>query len=262
MKKTITFLIALLVMITIIQSTAVSEEVDSSSYFIEINEENGKITIKETISIKGETNETVSFWIQNGATEYRMEKITGTELTEIISQNSNIHSYNISSPNITKDTQITVTLTYKLPQQTEDFQKRLLFNNTEQISVKWNDEKIYTAKDLGNNSYFDLTLYNVAETPLTWYIIGFIVLLIILLGVTTVYSFKKQKLTKKKDMSSGSEEFLSTKKTLLMELLKDLEKQHRAEKISDDTYNKIKEQYKQEAVDTMKKQENFKSEVK
>jgi len=72
----------------------------------------------------------------------------------------------------------------------------------------------------------------------------------------------KQKSTKKKDMSSGSEEFLSTKKTLLMELLKDLEKQYRAKKISDDTYHKIKEQYKQEAVDTMKKLENFNSEVK
>jgi hypothetical protein len=188
-------------------------------------------------------------------------KSTGTELT-IINQNNNVYYYNISSANVTKDTQITVTLTYKLPEKTEDFQKRLLFNNTAQLSVKWNDEEIYSAKDLRTNSYFDLTLYEVAESPLTWYIIGFIVLLIILLGVTTVYSFKKQKSTKKKDMASGSEEFLSTKKTLLMELLKDLEKQHRAKKISDDTYNKIKEQYKQEAVDTMKKLENFKSEVK
>ena len=38
-----------------------------------------------------------------------------------------------------------------------------------------------------------------------------------------------------------------------MSLLKDLEKQYRAKEISDDTYHKIKEQYKQEAVETMKK---------
>jgi ribosome recycling factor len=38
-----------------------------------------------------------------------------------------------------------------------------------------------------------------------------------------------------------------------MSLLKDLEKQYRAKEISDDTYHKLKEQYKQETVETMKK---------
>ena len=260
MKKTITVLISILVLFPIFQATAVSQEIDSSSYLIEIEGVNGKITVKESISLTGETNETVSFWIQNGATDYSIES-TGIELTKI-DQNNNVYSYNISSPNVTMDMQITVTLNYNLPEQTEGFQKKLLFNNTAQISVKWNDKEIYSAKNLGNNSYFDLTLYDIAETPLTWYIIGFIVLLIILLGVTTLYSFKKQKLTKKRDTSGGSEELLNTKKTLLMELLKDIEKQHRSKKISDNTYHKLKEQYKQEAVDTMKKLEDFESEIK
>ena len=47
-----------------------------------------------------------------------------------------------------------------------------------------------------------------------------------------------------------------------MSLLKDIEKQHRAKKISDDTYNKIKEHYKNEAVDAMRRLEDFESEVK
>jgi len=47
-----------------------------------------------------------------------------------------------------------------------------------------------------------------------------------------------------------------------MEILKDIEKQHRAKQISDDTYHKLKEQYKHEAVDAMKKLEDVKSKVK
>ena len=47
-----------------------------------------------------------------------------------------------------------------------------------------------------------------------------------------------------------------------MEVLKDIEKQHRAKKISDDTYNKLKDQYKQDAVEAMKQLEDIKSKVK
>ena len=47
-----------------------------------------------------------------------------------------------------------------------------------------------------------------------------------------------------------------------MQLLKDIEKRHRAKKISDDTYHKLKDHYKNEAVETMKKMEDIKSEVK
>ena len=43
-----------------------------------------------------------------------------------------------------------------------------------------------------------------------------------------------------------------------MSLLKDIEKQHRANQISDDTYHKLKDRYKQEAVEAMKKLEDMK----
>ena len=35
-------------------------------------------------------------------------------------------------------------------------------------------------------------------------------------------------------------------------MLKELEKQHRAQTISDETYTKLKDEYKQQAVDVMK----------
>ncbi|GAI57367.1 unnamed protein product, partial [marine sediment metagenome] len=56
-----------------------------------------------------------------------------TELTKT-GQTNNVHTYTISSPDVTKDSPITVTLSYKLPEQTESFQKKLLLNNTEEIS--------------------------------------------------------------------------------------------------------------------------------
>jgi hypothetical protein len=41
-------------------------------------------------------------------------------------------------------------------------------------------------------------------------------------------------------------------------LLKDLEKQYRAHSISDETYSKIKDEYKQHTVDAMKKLDDLK----
>jgi hypothetical protein len=73
-----------------------------------------------------------------------------------------------------------------------------------------------------------------------------------------VYVFRRQK-PRAVEKGIESEELLNTKKALLMSLLKDLEKQHRSKQISDDTYNKIKEQYKQQAVEAMKKIEDMKS---
>jgi len=261
MKKIITLIITTILLLTILPATTAKQEVESTKYSIEINTENGKITVKESIYLKVETDDTVRFWIQNGATDINI-KSGEIKLTKIDQNNNNIHIYTISSPNVTMDSQITVTLSYNLPGQTESFQKKMLLNNTKAISVKLDGEELYTATNLRNNSYFDLKLYDVAQTPLTWYIISFIVLLIILLGVIAIYSFKKQKPMKKGDTSIGSEEFLNTKKTLLMSLLKDIEKQHRSKKISDDTYHKLKEQYKQEAVNTMKRLEDTKSKVK
>jgi hypothetical protein len=49
-----------------------------------------------------------------------------------------------------------------------------------------------------------------------------------------------------------SEELLTLRKTILLNALKDVEKQHRAKTVSDDTYNKLKDELKQQAVGVMK----------
>jgi len=45
---------------------------------------------------------------------------------------------------------------------------------------------------------------------------------------------------------------------LLLSILKDIEKKHRSKDISDETYHKLKDEYKQQAVEVMKKIEDKK----
>jgi predicted membrane protein len=82
------------------------------------------------------------------------------------------------------------------------------------------------------------------------------VIVIIVLALLLMLLKKKRSKTKKAVVES--EETLTIKKTLLLSLLKDLEKQYRGKAISDDTYNKIKDEYKQQTVDTMKKLDDLK----
>ena len=99
------------------------------------------------------------------------------------------------------------------------------------------------------------------ESLYIYYIL--IAILLIVIIVIFIYNLRLRKKPKTKEIISTTEEVLTTKKSLLMSLLKDLEKQYRAKDISDDTYHKIKEQYKQEAVETMRKLDDIsKSKVK
>lgn len=259
MKKIITIIIAISFLV-ILSTSITTQGAESTDYSIYIKTENDKITVEESISLTAETDEVLEFWVQNGARDFKLE-CNDIQL-KYIDYNSSTYYYKITTTNVTSEKLINVKLKYNFLSNTENFQKKILFNNTGEISVKFEDKEIYKSRNLKNGSYFDLKLYELEEGPLTWYIIGFIILLIILLGVTSVYSFKKQKPGRKTDESGGSEEFLSTKKALLLSVLKEIEKQHRSKKISDNTYNKLKDQYKQEAVNAMKKLEEIESKVK
>ena len=157
--------------------------------------------------------------------------------------------------------QPSIEITYTLDKNIKNFQKDLL-RNTSAIEITFNDNILHAGSNLATGSSLELLLYQPTETPLSIYLIIGILLVVILLAVVTSYMLRRQRVTKIKKIASESEELLTTKKGLLMELLKELEKQHRANQISDDTYHKLKEQYKQETVEAMKHLEDMKSEVK
>ena len=228
--------------------------------------ESNSILVEEVLTIDDPSNENITFWIQSEATDINITFNGNTIEYEAISDNT--YSCNMSGLDFTKYTPINVT--YSLIKDVSKFRKTLMYNTTS-ISIEFDGKEIYAGGNLPSGSFLIVALQGettetktettTIEKAPTWYYI-ILIILIILVILSFIFPSKKQKTTKKKETTTGSEELLNTKKTLLMELLKDIEKQHRAKQISDDTYHKLKEQYKQEAVDAMKKLEDMKSKVK
>jgi hypothetical protein len=261
MKKTLAITIAIAIMVLAFSTnTLYANEISTDTHQIQITTNDNQISIKETIKIQGNSNEnyeTITFWIQNGAKNIKIN-INNTQIAYTASNNE--YTCNISSMNIKQNTLLTVILNYNLEKQDENFFEKQIMRNTTKISITIDGENKLTAEDTIMGSSFTFQIDEISEeNQITLYLAILIILLIILLAVLMTYKSKKQQKTKTKDTLGASEELLSTKKTLLMTLLKDIEKQHRANKISDDTYHKLKEQYKHEAVEAMKKLEDMKS---
>lgn len=233
-------------------------DISAKTHNIAITTGDNVLTVTETITINGSSNQTykiIEFWVQNEAQNINV--IIGPNEVPSNYIGNNTYVCNISSYNIEMTTSVQVKLTYTLSKDIKNFEKTII-SNTASISVEFDKNNLYAGEKLLAGASFSLLLYKPTETPISWYIIISISLLIILLVVSTAYLFRKQKLSKVKETAGESEELLNTKKLLLMSILKDIEKQHRAKQISDDTYNKLKDIYKQQAVETMKKLEDTK----
>ncbi|RLF37071.1 MAG: hypothetical protein DRN08_00220 [Thermoplasmata archaeon] len=226
---------------------------------VEINPYDNRIIVEESIKIKsqGQGNEnytSIRFWIQQDADDVKILAVGANKyLTPTIS--GNIYEINLTEINTTLSSGevLDVTVSYNLPATNTNFEKKL-FYDTVFFSVTFNNRELCRGEDLSSNSYYKFTLYRPYEVPMEITYIIIIVLLIIILIVSTLYLLKKQR-TRLRRTEAESEELLTTKKTLLLSILKDIEKQHRSKKISDETYSKLREEYKQQAVDVIKKLE-------
>ena len=234
------------------------DELNAETHNIVINTDDNVLTVKETITIDGESNQTydiIKFWVQSEA--QNIDVIISNNQVSSTPIGNNTYACNISSFNIRMNSEIQAEISYTLSKDIKNFKKTII-RNTSTLTVEFDKNIILGEENLKSDTYFSLQLYKPTETPISWYIIISISLLIILLVVSTAYLFRKQKLSKVKEIAGESEELLNTKKLLLMSILKDIEKQHRAKQVSDDTYNKLKDIYKQQAVETMKKLEDMK----
>ena len=234
------------------------QEINTDTYNIEITTNDDSISAVESLTADTDSNDTIMFWIQEFPTDLKI-LIDGNEIEyyNTIIMGDNIYFCNISELNITPDTIISVT--YKLDKDIDEIEKILQYN-TSSLTITFDDEEIYTGTALTAGGSIKVALQKETQEPATtetvetiptWIYIIIIVLVILLLA-SFIRPAKKQKTPKKKEAKVESEELLNTKKALLLEVLKDIEKQHRAEKISDDTYHKLRDQYKQEAVETMR----------
>jgi len=265
-KKIATIFIAVVMMVVGLAIMANGQDINTSTYVINIaTNEDDSFSVTESLTVDVTSSNTLVFWIQDGATNVSI--LINSETIEPESIVGNSYSCNTSGLDIAS-----IQVTYILDESTSGFVKTFQYNTTS-ITISFDGREIYTGSSITAGSSLNVTLQKPVtsvktetftttkyEVP-TWYYL-IIVVLIILVLLSFVFPSKKQKTTKKKETTTGSEELLSTKKTLLMEILKDIEKQHRAKQISDDTYHKLKEQYKQEAVEAMKKLEDVKSKVK
>ena len=261
MRKVIIYLVVCITVAATLFAMASEENVDTIEHEITITTQNEFLFVNEVLTIQGSTNEsyeTLTVWVQNDANN--VDILVNSNTPSSITENGSEYICNISSLGITEEDSTQVKISYELDKNVE-FTKKVV-RSTNSTSVIFDQEEIYTATNLAPGSSFNLQLYKPTEQTLNWFYTVLILLLLVLVVVLVAYAFRKQKSTKIKQTASETEELLSTKKTLLMSLLKDIEKQHRAKQISDDTYHKLKERYKQETVETMKQLEDINSKVK
>jgi hypothetical protein len=230
---------------------------------------NKGLQVDETIDVTNTGSENVTslrFWIQSNTEQIpRIIVIpSGKELIPIVT--GNVRTCNLSEINLSiiPDATSTIQLTYFLPTSEQTFVKTLLYNTTifsvayTEGDTTWNlfqGEHLRYGSDV--NNVLQIRLYKPTEAPLNITVLLIVFIAVIVALALLLLLLKKQR-SKTKKAVVESEETLSTKKTLLLSLLKDLEKQYRAQSISDETYNKIKDEYKQHAVDVMKKLDDLK----
>jgi hypothetical protein len=261
MKK---LLIIILMVSLILLPNCIAKTEDSikiKKYDINIITNNKGIYIEENINIIGYSNTSyneIFIWINDNAEDLKI--IFFNNEIEATPIGNNNYSIDISSFNISQNTSINIEVKYFNTKNVNDFSK-ILFYNTDIIDIEFNEEKIFTGFDLSVNSNILISLYKPSEAPISSYLFIGIFLIVLLSLMSTYYIFRKKKYSKIKNISGESKELLSTKKLLLMSNLKQLEKEYRSKKISDDTYNKLRDHYKKEAVDSMKKLEDIESEV-
>jgi hypothetical protein len=226
-----------------------------------ITTQNERLFIEENINLKVNSNEiykTVNFWISSNAKQVKF-LFNNYEIDTVIISDNN-YTVNISSFNISQNSIINFKLQYYYDKSINEFEKYSIYNISF-LELNFDKDKIFSGYDISPKTNIILPLYKLSEAPINVYIFVSIFLFILLVLLTAYYILRRQKTTHIKNISGESKELLSTKKLLLMSVLKQLEKEYRAKKISDDTYNKLRDFYKKEAVESMKKLEDIESEI-
>ena len=252
-KRIITLLISIVFITSGCIILAQGQELD-----VNITSKDSSVSIVETHTIDVLENDTLAFWIQNGHFDV---VITINDSVITPSSSNNIFYANISKFNITSESIIEVR--YNLEKNTDEFEKILQYD-TNSFTISFDGNELYSGTNLKSRSSINIALQKeterqtiTVETIPNWVYIIFIIFIILLIVLFIMFT-KKQKSATKKEGIGGSEEFLDTKKALLMESLKEIEKRHRSKQLSDDTYHKLKDEFKQDAVEAMKNLEDLK----
>jgi len=262
--KNVAKLIPIILMISSILmpiSTSADIGVIVEQYLVDISISDTGLIVEENIKLINNEYENVTtlrFWIQQNADDVKILNIESGEILSSTIIESNIWECNLSMSNFTLSPQesIDIRLTYILPTETKQYVKTFLYDSNS-LEIIYEDNELFIGENIREKHSIQILLHNPTEAPVNIIYILIIFILVIILIASTLLLMRKQR-TKAKKSIVESDETLATKKALLLSVLKDIEKKHRSKDISDDTYNKLKEEYKQQAVEVMKKIEDKK----
>jgi len=249
------------ILILLISSCSASDiGIVTESHIIDITNSETGLLVEENILLNNTGPYTVTsirFWIQQDIKDVKIQVVeSGDLINPIITGNTREVNLTDTNYTIKPGNKLEILLSYTLSTNTKNFEKRT-FYEVSILSINFNKEELYKGENVQADSYLKLRLYKPTEAPLSITLLIIIFAVVVILISTILLLLRKQrKKVKKSIVESG--EILNTKKALLMSLLKDIEKQHRSKSISDDTYNKLKDEYKQQAVEAMKKLEDLK----
>jgi len=249
MKKTIVVLAGLLLLL---MPAVIAENSDIAASEQSVVIEGNSVEEQLSLSNTGLVNSTsLSFWVMQDVQSVEI-LIDGVSVDFFVE--GNLRVVNLSSKNLSfaPGESVSVLLSYDLPSGADSFEKRFQFP-IQSYEVEYNGRILCFAESLIAGQMIDIQLSTLtpATSDSTYLII--IGALIVLLVILVVLLLRKRKTVERREVESESSEVLKTKKELLVSLLKDLEKKHRAQDISDTTYNKVKSNFKQQAVNVMKK---------
>jgi len=258
MRKISYIVLVGILLISIVPSTTASDEdLTIEQQIIEISIGTEGLHVEENLVVNNSGIENATLlrlWIQQNAEEVRIRDIDSGEYL-ILTVTGNIRECNLTNQGLEFKPKITRSLkvTYILQTDTTKFEKSFTYD-TDYLSISFENRELVEGEAIASGSSSSVLLYRPTEAPLDiLYLVGIFLLAVILIA-STLLLLKKQR-TKEKRSVAESKEILTTKKTLLLSILKDVEKKHRAKEISDDTYQKVKDEYKQQAVTVMKKLE-------
>ncbi len=256
--------IALILFTMLIVFTGQTISLNTDSHRIQLTLGEEFIYVNEKINleiIEDDTNITnLLFWIPTNADN--IQSTVNNTIIPTVKIGGNVYQGNISDIKQATISSNTIELTYTLPVSIQQFSKTLL-RNTSELMISYENTDIASASALSMNSSYSVSIPTESDKALfNVYTLTLTILLIILLLVSFVYGLRKRKNGKTRKRAFESDEVLSTEKTLLMDVLKKIEKLHRYEKMSDDTYHKLKGYYKQQTIEIMSQLEDTDSKIK
>lgn len=193
-------------------------------------------------------------WIPSKAINLKAYPKEIEEKAVTVAQPDAIASYNLSANNVSikAGSSASFIVEYTLPKNVSAVSVKALYA-IQQLTMQVNNEVIFSSVNISENSVLSITLPAEKEEGPTLIYLIYVVIIAAVGGALILTSRYLKSAREKKREEADTKEFLETKKKLLLNFLKELEKEHRSEKISDHTYNKLKKEFKQKAVNVARK---------